>query len=128
LGYSYLLSGEVVKGEGLGRKIHFPTINLYIEDSYKLIPKKGVYIVQTEIDKKDVFGIMNIGLRPTVSGKKQTIEIHLLDFDQDLYGKKIQIKILKRLRDEQKFDSVTKLKEQISKDEQKARLWLEGYD
>ena len=128
LGYSYLLSGEIIKGEGLGRKIDFPTINLFIEDSYKLIPKKGVYIVKTAIENKDVYGIMNIGLRPTVNGKKQTIEIHLLDFKQDLYGKKIQIKILKRLRDEQKFDSVTKLKEQISKDEKKARIWIEKQD
>ena len=124
LGYAYLLTGKIVKGEGLGRKINFPTINLSIAESYKLIPKKGVYIVKSTINENTVFGVMNIGLRPTVSGKKQTIEILLLDFDQDLYGNKMQIKMLKRLRNEQKFDSVERLKEQIQKDEQKARLWL----
>ncbi len=128
LGYSYLLTGEIVKGKGLGRKIDFPTVNLSIKESFKLIPKKGVYIVKSTIDRKDVYGIMNIGVRPTVSGKKQTIEIHLLDFKKDLYGKKMQIKILKRLRNEQKFDSVAKLKEQISKDEKKARIWIEKQD
>ena len=124
LGYAYLLTGKIVKGEGLGRKINFPTVNLSIAESYKLIPKKGVYIVKSTINENTVFGVMNIGLRPTVSGKKQTIEIHLLDFDQDLYDKKIQIKMLKRLRNEQKFDSIEQLKEQIKKDEKKARLWL----
>lgn len=124
LGYPYLLSGEIVKGEGLGRKINFPTINLLIKENYKLIPKKGVYIVKTKINNNVVFGIMNIGLRPTVSGKNQTIEIHLLDFKDDLYGKMMQIKVLKRLRNEQKFTSVEKLIEQIIKDENIARKWL----
>ncbi len=127
LGYAYLLTGEIVKGHGLGRKINFPTINLLIKEQYKLIPKNGVYIVKTSINKNVVFGIMNIGLRPTVNGKGQTIEIHLLDFKEDLYGKKMQIKVLKRLRDEQKFTSVERLTEQIKKDENIAREWLKDY-
>lgn len=124
LGYNYLLTGEIVTGKGLGRKINFPTVNLNIKEDYKLIPKTGVYIVKTKIHNKTVFGIMNIGYRPTISGEYQTIEIHLLDFQEDLYGKKMQIEILKRLRDEEKFDSVVALTEQIHQDENSARKWI----
>lgn len=124
LGYPYLLSGKIIKGEGIGRRINYPTINLYIEEGYKLIPKIGVYIVKTEIEARVVFGIMNIGFRPTLDGKHQTIEIHLLDFHGDLYGKKMQIKVLKRLRDEKKFDSMESLTKQIKKDEVIARDWI----
>ena len=124
LGYHYLLTGDIVKGEGLGRKINFPTINLHIKDDYKLIPKTGVYIVKTILNQKTIYGIMNIGIRPTVSGKGQTIEIHLLDYQGDLYGLKMQIEVLKRLRDEQKFDSVEDLVLQIKKDENTARDWV----
>ncbi len=126
LGYNYLLTGKIVKGEGLGRKINFPTINIQIQEDYKLIPKKGVYIIKTTIAKKNIFGIMNIGNRPTVSGKGQTIEVHLLDFQENLYGEKIQIEVLKRLRDEQKFDSIEILSSQIKKDENYAREWIKN--
>jgi len=123
LGYAYLLTGEIVKGKGIGRKINFPTINLDIKEDYKLVPKKGVYIVKANFEQS-IYGIMNIGFRPTVGGSGQTIEIHLLDFHGDLYGEKIQIAVLKRLRDEQKFKSVEQLSAQISKDEKAAREWL----
>lgn len=123
LGYAYLLTGEIVKGKGIGRKINFPTVNLSIKEDYKLIPKKGVYIVKARFEQS-TFGIMNIGFRPTVGGSGQTIEIHLLDFHGDLYGEKMQIEVLKRLRDEKKFESVEQLSEQISKDEKAAREWL----
>lgn len=126
LGYNYLLTGKIVKGEGLGRKINFPTININIQEDYKLIPKKGVYIIKTNIAEKIVFGIMNIGNRPTVSGKGQTIEVHLLDFQENLYGEKIQIEVLKRIRDEQKFDSIEILSSQIKKDENSAREWIKN--
>ena len=126
LGYNYLLTGEIVKGKGLGRKLNFPTINLHIKEDYKLIPKTGVYITKSLINNKVVFGIMNIGFRPTIEGKHQTIEIHLLDFQEDLYGKKMQIEILKRLRDEQKFDSIKNLTQQIKKDESFARDWIKN--
>ena len=124
LGYNYLLTGEIVKGKGLGRKLNFPTVNLSIKEDNKLIPKTGVYIIKTEINEKIVFGIMNIGFRPTVDGKNQTIEIHLLDFNADLYGEKMQIEILKRLRDEQKFNSLDELILQIKMDEEIARKWI----
>ncbi len=124
LGYNYLLTGNIVKGQGVGRKINFPTVNLDIVEDYKLIPKRGVYIVQTHIKNDFVFGIMNIGFRPTVGGNGQTIEIHLLDFQADLYGSKMQIEVLHRLRDEQKFETIEELAAQISKDEKSARNWL----
>ena len=124
LGYNYMLTGEIVTGKGLGRKLNFPTVNLHIKEAYKLIPKMGVYIVKTQIEENTVFGIMNIGYRPTIDGKNQTIEIHLLDFNANLYGKKMQIEILNRLRDEQKFDSVEHLTEQIQEDEKSARKWI----
>ena len=124
LGYNYLLTGEIIKGQGLGRKLNFPTINLHLQEGHKLIPKTGVYIVKTTIDQINIFGIMNIGFRPTVDGKNKTIEVHLLDFTGDLYGKNMQIEVLKRLRDEQKFISLDELIIQIKKDEISARKWI----
>lgn len=124
LGYNYLLTGEIIKGQGIGRKINFPTVNLSIPEDFKLIPKKGVYVVRAHFNEESIFGIMNIGFRPTVGGKGQTIEIHLLDFYGDLYGSKMRIEVLTRLRDEKKFESIENLAEQISKDEKSARNWL----
>ncbi len=126
LGYAYILSGKVVAGKALGRQFNYPTINIHIQEDYKLIPKPGVYIVKTNINNKHYFGIMNIGKRPTLNGKRKTIEVHLLDFDANLYGKNIQISLLKRLRDEQKFASVEHLFAQIKKDEQKAREMIKN--
>lgn len=116
LGYSYLLTGTIVKGKGIGRKLDFPTANLQIQESYKLIPKNGVYIIQSLIEKTLVYGMMNIGFNPTVNGDSKSIEIHFFDFDGDLYSKKIQIQLLDRIRDEVKFENIEKLKEQLSKD------------
>lgn len=124
LGYNYLLTGEIVRGQGIGRKINFPTVNLHIKEDYKLIPNKGVYIVRANFNNKSIFGIMNIGFRPTVGGKGQTIEIHLLDFKENLYGSNMQIEVLMRLRDEKKFESIEELSAQITQDEKSARNWL----
>ena len=125
LGYYYMLTGTVKKGKGLGRQIYFPTANLHIEESYKLIPKNGVYVVQSKIDGTIVFGMMNIGYNPTVSGtenlsagRRESIEIHFFDFDKDLYDQKLQIDILARIRDEHKFESVEALKNQLTKDKE----------
>ncbi|PCJ98893.1 MAG: riboflavin biosynthesis protein RibF [Flavobacteriaceae bacterium] len=116
LGYNYMLTGVVQKGKGLGRKINFPTANLHIEETYKLIPKEGVYVVKSNLKNVTVYGMMNIGYNPTVAGTEKSIEIHFFDFDQDLYDQKIQIDIVDRLRDEHKFDSVEKLQQQLEKD------------
>jgi riboflavin kinase/FMN adenylyltransferase len=125
LGYNYSLTGIVSKGRQLGRTIGFPTANLKIEENFKLIPKKSVYIVKSAIGSKTVLGMMNIGLNPTVNGKSQTIEINYFDFNEDLYDQKITVSILKRIRDEQKFDSVDHLKWQLAQDKNIALAYFE---
>ena len=117
LGYDYFLTGTIIKGKQLGRTIGFPTANLKIEEDYKLIPLKGVYIVSSQINEQIVYGMMNIGVNPTVGGQHLSVEIHYLNFDGDLYDQKLAVSILKRLRDEEKFDSLSLLKEQIKKDQ-----------
>ena len=125
LGYNYSLTGIVSKGRQLGRTIGFPTANLKIEENFKLIPKNGVYIVKSVIGSKTVFGMMNIGFNPTVNGKIQTIEINYFDFEDDLYDQKITVSILKRIRNEQKFDSVDHLKSQLAQDKNTALAYFE---
>lgn len=127
LGYSYSLTGIVSKGRQLGRTIGFPTANLKIEENFKLIPKNGVYIVKSIIGSKTVLGMMNIGFNPTVDGKNQTIEINYFDFNEDLYDQKITVFILKRIRDEEKFDSVNHLKAQLEKDKNTALAYFEKH-
>jgi riboflavin kinase/FMN adenylyltransferase len=101
LGHPYQLNGKVQKGNQLGRTIGFPTANLSVAESYKLIPKNGVYLVQSEMNHKRVFGLMNIGIRPTVDGKTQTIEVFFLDFEGDLYNQHVQVELLDFIREEQ---------------------------
>lgn len=121
LGYNYVLTGKVVRGQGLGSKWNYPTINIQVANPYKLVPKNGVYIVSAQLRSSQFYGIMNIGFRPTVNGKRQTIEVHLLDFKADVYGDDIKVCFIKRLRDEQKFPSMEVLVEQIKLDEKSAR-------
>jgi len=120
LGYHFMLTGTVIEGRGIGRDIAFPTANIHIKEDYKLIPKNGSYIVRSKIDNSMVFGMMNIGTNPTVGGKTKSIEIHFFDFNQNIYGRKIKIELLKRLRDEFKFESVEALKNQLQQDKSNA--------
>lgn len=124
LGYYFMLNGTVVNGKQLGGKIGYPTANIDVKESYKLIPKTGVYVVKSKIDNKDIFGMMNIGNRPTVDGNHQTIEVHFFDFNQDLYNKNLTIELIYFLRDEHKFDSVESLIHQLKKDEKTAREYI----
>lgn len=126
LGYPYVLTGNVVKGNQLGRTIGFPTANIEIPEDYKLIPKNGVYVVTANVNNKTVFGMMNIGVKPTLGENKLSIEVHLLNFDQDIYNQKIQVNILERLRDEQKFESFDALKSQIEIDKQNTIHYFEN--
>jgi riboflavin kinase/FMN adenylyltransferase len=116
LGYSYFLTGVVKEGKKLGRTIGFPTANLKIEENYKLIPKQGVYIIESNLNGKKAYGMMNVGTNPTFDEGLLSIEIHFLDFNADLYDQKIQISLLKYLRAEQKFASVALLKTQLNID------------
>lgn len=126
LGYDFMLTGTVTKGKGLGRQLDFPTANLHIAEAYKLIPKDGVYVVKSLIDGKKVYGMMNIGHNPTVNGIKKSLEVHFFDFNEDLYDKKIQVDLLVRLRDEQRFDSVELLQQQLKKDKLNALAFIDA--
>ncbi len=121
LGYNFLFSGKVVKGNQLGRTIGFPTANIKIEEDYKLIPKTGVYLVKSIIDDETIFGMMNIGNRPTINGKHQTIETHFFNFNKDIYNQNIKIEILQFLREEKKFNSINELTHQLKIDEQTSK-------
>ncbi|MEY3398659.1 MAG: hypothetical protein RL220_1253 [Bacteroidota bacterium] len=117
LGYSYSITGEVVRGDGRGRKLGFPTANIRALDPHKLIPSSGVYKSDVQIDNKPWPCVVNIGVRPTVSDSgEMTIEAHIPGFDGDLYGKNITVCLKRRIRDEKKFGSVHELIQQINDD------------
>ncbi len=116
LGYSYGLYGVVVSGNRLGRTIGFPTANMQLYEPLKLVPGNGVYAVAVEVMGRQYRGMCNIGLRPTVDGKVRTIETHILDFDEDIYGLPLRLRFLRRIRDERKFPSLEALKQQLVKD------------
>ena len=124
LGYPFMISGLIVKGKGIGKTLEFPTANLHLKEDYKLIPKNGVYLVQSIISGKEVFGLTNIGTNPTVGGTYKTIETYFLDYSRDLYQKEIQLNFIKRIRGEKTFESKDALKNAITKDEQFARNYL----
>lgn len=126
LGYHFMLTGKVVNGKQLGGKIGFPTANIDVNATYKLIPKTGVYVVKSSIHNTVVYGMMNVGFRPTIKGQHQTIEVHFFNFNENLYNKELTIEILYFLRDEQKFDSIEKLIEQLRKDKKNAEFYLQN--
>ena len=126
LGYNFMLNGVVVNGKKLGGKIGYPTANIDVKEAYKLIPKTGVYVVRSFIENNLVFGMMNIGNRPTVNGNHQTIEVHFFDFNEDLYHKSLTVELIYFLRDEHKFDSLDSLVLQLKEDENMARAYLKN--
>ncbi len=126
LSSNFTISGEVVKGKQLGKKIGYPTANINLFEKYKLLPKKGAYVVKTTINDKVFFGMMNIGNNPTIDGKKESIEVNLFDFNRNLYDKKIRVELLNFIREEQKFNSVEDLKKQLQKDEHFSREFLKS--
>lgn len=124
LGHEYSINGFVTKGEQLGRKIGFPTANVQLLVDYKLIPKNGVYIVNVKVKNSLYKGMLNIGVRPTIEGLNKTIEVNIFDFDQDIYGEKIEVILLKYIREEQKFESLEALKQQLNKDKAEALAYF----
>ena len=118
LGRFFSLTGKVVKGDGLGKQIDYPTANILIEEDYKIIPKDGVYYIRTTIDNKLYNGMMNIGHRPTIGFKSKSIEVNLFNFDRDIYDKVISVDVVVKIRDEKKFSSIYALKAQLAKDEE----------
>lgn len=116
LGYEFSFFGKVVKGNSIGKTLGFPTANIKIGTDLKLIPKNGVYLISTIINQKIIFGMMNIGIKPTTNENTKSIEVNLFDFNQDLYDTNITIYIKQFLREEIKFNSLNELKLQIEKD------------
>lgn len=125
LGRSYTIQGKVSQGQQLGRTINFPTANIELGD-YKLVVN-GVFAVSCQLNNSDVVvqGVANIGKRPTVDGQQNRLEVHLFDFNQDIYGQDIDVRLLRKIRDEQKFDSVDDLQRQIQLDVQSAKEYLQ---
>lgn len=118
LGRPYSITGTIVKGKQLGRTIGFPTANLLIQEGHKLIPHNGVYVIRAEYQDKEYEGMLNIGVRPTVDGIFRTIEANLFDFNKEIYGEEITLKMLAYLRPEKKFSGLDELTGQIKIDKQ----------
>jgi riboflavin kinase/FMN adenylyltransferase len=116
LGSSYSINGRVIKGEKIGRIIGFPTANLEIESKHKLIPADGAYAVKVVSNGQLFNGMLNIGYRPTVNGKIKTIEVHIFNFEADIYGESIKVLFIKRIREEIKFSDIEALKKQLKLD------------
>ena len=120
LGYLYSITGKVVYGHHLGHKIGFPTANIQVSDERKLLPAIGVYAVKVIIGQEIFNGMLNIGIRPTVSNDGQvSCEVYIFDFSQDLYGKTITINFINRIRGERKFNDIEELRAQLQKDQEK---------
>lgn len=118
MGHLYELSGKVVNGNKIGAGLGFPTANVAVENPYKLLPKNGVYFVQVVVGNEKHFGMLNIGFRPTFEQEmKQTIEVHLFDFDEDLYGKQITLLFKEHIRNEISFENTDALISQLQADE-----------
>jgi riboflavin kinase/FMN adenylyltransferase len=120
LGYSYSVSGSVIEGRKIGRSIGFPTANIKPDSQNKLIPGYGVYAVEVRIDGTFFPGMLSIGSNPTVNSNRnfRSIEVHILNFDKNIYGKNITVRFRKRLRDEKKFDDLDQLTKQMSLDKE----------
>jgi len=128
LGYPFMLNGTVEHGKGIGKTLEFPTANLGIVEPYKLIPKKGVYLVKATISENVIYGLTSIGTNPTVGGTEKTIETYFLDFSEDLYDQQLCLEFITHIRDEESFETVAELKEAIQGDEAFARDFLTDHE
>jgi len=118
----YSISGTVIRGDGRGRQLGYPTANLHMSSSRKLVPSDGIYFAQVDTGGPMYFGLVSIGVRPTFYEQgKRMVEVYLLDFDEDLYGRTISVQFLKRLRDQRKFDGAQQLIEQMDRDKEESR-------
>src|SRR5690606_22221082 len=140
LGYSFQLTGKVIRGNQLGRDIGYPTANLHVDENHKLIPAYGIYAVEAAVIEPPIIqtgpyipvqpehviqGMGYIGTRPTVDGVSRSIEVHLFDFSSDLYGKTLRVKFLDFIRHDQWFESMQELIDQMAKDEQRVRAFFD---
>jgi len=120
----YRISGTVIHGDGRGQKIGYPTANIQPGHADKVIPRSGVYAVRVRVEGEFHNGMMNIGIRPTFDGQEETLEVHLFDFNKNIYGSPVQIHFIRRVRDEQGFDGPEALVRQLKKDEEVCRSIL----
>ena len=116
LGYKYFIKGEVIKGDGIGKKLDFPTANIKIYNDGKILPSDGVYAGYAIISDKKIIGMINIGNRPTVKGKERRVEMNLFNYNENIYGIEMKISFLKRIRNERKFKNLDDLSKQLKKD------------
>ena len=121
LGRKYLINGKVVRGNGIGRKINFPTANIEIDEPKKLLPKSGVYAVEVVLSRKIYLGMLNIGYNPTIKNEKKSIEVNIFKFSEDIYNDKISISFVRRIRNEKKFKNLNELKKQLIIDKKKVK-------
>ena len=121
LGRKYSINGKIVRGNGIGRKINFPTANIEIDEPKKLLPKSGVYAVEVILNKKIYLGMLNIGYNPTIKNEKKSIEVNIFEFSEDIYNNKISINFIRRIRNEKKFKNLNELKKQLIKDKKKVK-------
>lgn len=128
LGYSYPISGNVVRGNQIGKLIGFPTANIHINDSHKLIPERGVYATLISWDGRTYKGMSNIGIRPTINGHELTVEVNIFDFDRDIYFEKLTLHLIDRIRDEKKFGNLDLLKAQLFMDRKHAECVLASWE
>lgn len=128
LGYNYSINGNVVTGNRLGRTLGYPTANIDIDNSLKLIPASGVYACNVHLEGRNYKGMLNIGYRPTIgeSQEKSSVEVHIFDFNRDIYSETITVELVKRMRDEQKFASLEALTNQLKNDELTIRDFFHG--
>ncbi len=130
LGYPYSLSGKIVSGERIGRKIGFPTANMQVGNPLKLVPATGVYAVEVAFEEKIYEGMMNIGYRPTFNSKKnggKNLEVHILDFGEDVYDRGLRVRFIDRVRCERSFSGLKELGDQLAKDKKQVREILADY-
>ena len=125
LGYQYHIEGKVIRGNGIGKNINFPTANIGLKKNNKIIPMDGVYAVTINLQERNFSGMANIGFRPTVKGKNRTIEIHIFELKEDIYGLSIKINFIKHIRNEIKFKNLKELELQLKKDKINAIKILE---
>ena len=128
LGYSYTVNGKVVAGNSLGKKIGFPTANISVEESYKLVPGDGVYAVYVTFDGVRRGGMANIGKQPTFDNRNHAFEVHIFDFESDIYNRQIKVEFVARLRSEMKFAGVEALVEQLKNDKKAAYELLNAHE
>ena len=120
LGYPYFINGTIVGGQRIGRQMGFPTANIITRDKHKLVPSDGVYAVKLKLNGEMLYGMLNIGVRPTVDAetKYKTIEVHIFDFSRDIYGQDVTLIFADRIRDEKKFPTIAGLVDQMKQDKQ----------